>query len=112
MFAIQEFGPNQQMVQARQNVSKKMSGLTVDNHKKVPDHLVHVLLELPIKPTIVYWLCAALNAQCKGLVIHSDQSKRLVPYLVRRITSAEFSGIEDLTAMTSLLGNLMVRFPG
>ena len=67
---------------------------------------------MPLKPSIVYWLCCALSkgrlvkifksknlqkkifkneiksrdhsnlsAQCKGLVLTGDQSKRLTPYL-------------------------------
>lgn len=110
MFAVQEFGLNQHQVQA--NVTKKMAGLTIASNNKTPDTLIPVLLNLSLKPSIVYWLCCALNAQCKGLVVNADHAKVLVPYLVKSITDTAYSGIEELTAMMSLLGNLMIRFPG
>ena len=89
-----------------------MKGLTINTQMKTPDYLINALINLHLKPTIVYWLCSALNAQCKGLVVTSDQAKRLVPYLIKTITDSSYRAIEDLTAMATLLGSLMVRFPG
>ena len=39
MFAVQEFGSNQQMVKSK-NLTKQMKGMTIDTQMKTPDFLI------------------------------------------------------------------------
>ena len=44
--------------------------------------------------------------------INLEHSKRLIPYIVKTVTSSKFGSLEDMYSIMTLLGDLLSRFPG
>ena len=60
----------------------------------------------------IYWPCLALSAHVKSMDLNQEHAKRVMPYIVKIATSAKFGSLEDTYAILSLLGDLIIRFPG
>ena len=65
-----------------------------------------------VPPMLIYWLCLALSAHVKSMDLNHEHAKRVLPYIVKTATSAKFGSLEDTYAILSLLGDLIIRFPG
>lgn len=44
--------------------------------------------------------------------VTADQAKIAIPYVVKTVTDAKFSSLEDMYALLTLLGEFLVRYPG
>ena len=57
-------------------------------------------------------LSFAISSTVKCGDVSADQAKIAIPYVVKTVTDAKFSSLEDMYALLTLLGEFLVRYPG
>ena len=57
-------------------------------------------------------LSFAISSSVKCGDVTADQAKIAIPYVVKTVTDAKFSSLEDMYALLTLMGEFLVRYPG